>query len=425
MQNVVTNDANNYLVCQISRTVFAEVRTAASAKASRSFLDRIFISFSGIHDATRKAAEGADKLKGAGELEKGSRKVAAGTRSLAEKAKGAAGALRPYLKDNGGTIADTARQVANSSGAMRDNLAGLVKGAPLTATAAHQASADPADIHRTGCEESDEPDPAACPPLERARTAAADAARVADDVNALVTESSGDLTTLDGRLAKLQKQATALAERAPHPDDDLTTAVTEINRLDSGAMKVAKGADELHTGLATAKKGSTGLDAGIGKLGTGAAGLDGGLFKRADGSADLAGGLDDGVGEIPDYGKSDRDLRTEVMADPVRLASRSTHEASNYGTGFAPHFIPLSLWVGAMVAYTLIQPLNRRALAAGAAPWRIAVAGWLPVVGIGLLQVGALMSVLHWDSASSRRAPPVRSASWHWSPAASPRSCSG
>lgn len=49
-----------------------------------------------------------------------------------------------------------------------------------------------------------------------------------------------------------------------------------------------------------------------------------------------------------------------------------------------------------MVAYMLIQPLNRRALAAGAAAWRIAVAGWLPVVGIGLLQVGALMSVLHW-----------------------------
>lgn len=102
------------------------------------------------------------------------------------------------------------------------------------------------------------------------------------------------------------------------------------------------------------------------------------------------------MGKIPDYGKSDRDLRTEVMADPVHLASRSTHEAPNYGTGFAPYFIPLSLWVGAMVAYMLIRPLNRRALAAGASARRIAVAGWLPVVGIGLLQVGALMSVLHW-----------------------------
>lgn len=85
------------------------------------------------------------------------------------------------------------------------------------------------------------------------------------------------------------------------------------------------------------------------------------------------------------------------MADPVKLASSSLHAAPNYGTGFAPYFIPLSLWVGAMVAYMLIQPLNRRALAAGAPAWRIAFAGWLPVAATGLLQVAALMSVLHWQ----------------------------
>lgn len=55
---VRTNDANNYIVGQISRTVFGEVRTAASTKASRSFLDKIFISFSDIHGATEKAAKG-------------------------------------------------------------------------------------------------------------------------------------------------------------------------------------------------------------------------------------------------------------------------------------------------------------------------------------------------------------------------------
>ena len=84
------------------------------------------------------------------------------------------------------------------------------------------------------------------------------------------------------------------------------------------------------------------------------------------------------------------------MADPVQLASRDLHKAPNYGTGFAPYFIPLSLWVGAMVAYMLIQPLNRRALAAGASAWRIALAGWLPVAVVGVLQTAALMAVLHW-----------------------------
>ncbi|MFE2499797.1 YhgE/Pip family protein [Streptomyces scopuliridis] len=446
---VRTNDANNYIVGQISRTVFSEVRTAASTNASRSFLDRIFISFSDIHDATAKAAKGADELKGgigkaqkgskdlvdglktakegsgdlagglkklgtgAGDLDTGAQQVAAGTQSLADKINSMAGNVRPYLKDNGKTIGDSARLVADSSQAIRNNLGLLVKAAPGAATKARLASDELNSLYTERCENIPTaapdpapstdagtafpgPDPSACPPLKRAKTAAADVAAVADDVNTLVKNNSGDLKALDGRLATLQKQAKALAEHAPKLDEDLETAVTKINALNTGAQKVAKGADRLHTGLTDAKKGSATLNTGVGKLSTGADTLDGGLFKLADGSTELAGGLNDGVGKIPDYDKTDRDRRTEVMADPVQLASRSLHAAPNYGTGFAPYFIPLSLWVGAMVAYMLIQPLNRRALAAGASAWRIALAGWLPVAAIGLLQVGALISVLHW-----------------------------
>ncbi|MFF1958641.1 YhgE/Pip family protein [Streptomyces sp. NPDC058220] len=429
---VRTNDANNYIVGQISRTVFSEVRTAASTNASRSFLDKIFISFSDIHDATEKAARGADRLnggigkakkgskdlvaglktakegsgelagglkklnRGAGDLDTGAQQVADGTQSLADKVNGVAADVRPYLKDNGKTIAGSARLVADSSQAIRDNLGLLVKAAPAAAAGAHRASTELTIVYRERCEDLPEPDPAACPPLERAKDAAVDVAGVADDVNALVKNDSGELTELDGHLATLQKQAEALAERAPRLDEDLEAAVTKINALNTGAQKVAKGADRLHTGLTDAKKGSATLDTGVGKLTTGASTLDGGIFTLADGSAELAGGLNDGVGRIPDHDKSDRDRRTDVMADPVQLASRSLHPAPNYGTGFAPYFIPLSLWVGAMVAYMLIQPLNRRALAAGAAARRIALAGWLPVAAIGLLQVGALLSVLHW-----------------------------
>ncbi|MGW4236519.1 YhgE/Pip family protein [Streptomyces sp. NPDC004749] len=492
---VRTNDANNYIVGQISRTVFAEVRTAASTNASRSFLDRIFISFSDIHDATERAAKGADRLEsgigeakkgsedltaglrtakdgsgdladgltrldeGAAGLKTGSRQVADGTQELADKVGAVAGGIRPYLKDNGKAIGDSARFVADSAQAVRDDLDRLVTSAPTVAAEARRASDDVNSVYETRCEartgetetsgtadatagasasgtsgpgtatvpEPDpesEPDsapgasaapsphapaapggptdptgpaaPTICSSLERARNAAASVADVAGDINSLVQDNSGDLGKLDGRLATLKRQATALAERAPHLDEDLETAVTKINTLNAGAHRVAEGVERLHTGLSDARKGSASLDTGIGDLSSGATSLDGGLFKLADGSTELAGGLNDGVDKIPDYDRRERDRRTDVMADPVRLASRSLHAAPNYGTGFAPYFIPLSLWVGAMVAYMLIQPLNRRALAAGAAAWRIALAGWLPVAAIGLLQAGALLSVLHW-----------------------------
>ncbi|MFE7297600.1 YhgE/Pip family protein, partial [Streptomyces sp. NPDC057579] len=76
---VRTNDANNYIVGQISRTVFSEVRAAATAKASRTFLDKIFVSFSTLHGKTEEAADGADRLKdGIGQAKDGTGKLADG-----------------------------------------------------------------------------------------------------------------------------------------------------------------------------------------------------------------------------------------------------------------------------------------------------------------------------------------------------------
>ncbi|MGW7056388.1 YhgE/Pip family protein [Streptomyces sp. NPDC054887] len=456
---VRTNDANNYIVGQISRTVFAEVRTAASKNASRSFLDKIFISFSDIHDSTAKAARGADDIKGgigkakkgsgdlkggidkakagsqdlaaglkdakkgsgelaaglkrlhkgSGDLKSGSQQVANGTQSLADKVNGVADGLGPYLRDNGRTVADTAKLVADSSRIVRENLGTLAKAAPVAAQGSRVAADELHTVYEARCVNQPLADPA-CPQLKKADKAAADAALISADVNNLIKNQRGDLTRLDKDLAKLQERARELSVRAPHLDEDLKSAVDKVNALNAGAKKVAQGAARLDSGLATAKTGANDLDSGIGRLDTGAGTLDngigrlktgagelnGGLIKLVDGSGELASGLHKGVGKIPDYDKEKRDQRTGVMADPVQLASQSMHKAPNYGTGFAPYFIPLSLWVGAMVAYMLIQPLNRRALAAGASAWRIALAGWLPVAALGVLQVAALMSVLHW-----------------------------
>ncbi|WP_416978563.1 YhgE/Pip family protein [Streptomyces sp. T028] len=428
---VRTNDANNYIVGQISRTVFSEVRTAASTKASRTFLGRIFVSFSGIHGATAKAADGADDLtdgigkaeqgskdladglseakkgsgslatglqkldSGAGDLADGTQKVANGTQALADRVNGVAGRVGPFLKDNEKTIGDTAQLVADSAQAVGAHLDTLVKAAPTAAKGAHTASDTLAAVHRARCENPVLADPA-CTELKKARDTAAEVATIADDLNTLIADQDGDLKTMRAHLGTLQEQAQALADRAPHLSEDLDDAVTRINALNTGAGKVAAGARELHTGLGTAATGAGTLDQGVGRLRTGAEDLSGGMFKLSDGSGQLADGLHDGAARIPDYDEQERDARTAVMADPVRLASRDLHKAANYGTGFAPYFIPLSLWVGAMVAYMLIPPMNRRALAVGASAWRIALAGWLPVVAVGVLQTTALMAVLHW-----------------------------
>ncbi|MFI2028571.1 YhgE/Pip family protein [Streptomyces buecherae] len=477
---VRTNDANNYIVGQISRSVFSEVRAAASAKASRGFYDKIFVSFSDIHGKTEEAAKGADKLgkgigdakngadklhkgldkaekgssslkggvtklhSGAGRLKTGAGDVADGTQQLADKVNGAYrdnAKARAFLKEHGKDIGEAARLVADASQRVGDNLDTLPESTGTAARKARTAADDLATEYREQCTDAEpptgapsggapsptasptpptattpdtpapgtapttptqRPGPPGTPPgsvcasLGNAVDAAERAADVARDLDALVRGNTKGLDELARNLDDVHDKAVWLAERAPHLSRDIDSAVAKINALNDGAHRVATGAVDLHTGLTSAKSGATSLHTGVDDLYTGAGTLDGGLFKLVDGSEKLSGGLHDGVRKIPDYDKEQRDARTEVMADPVQLASQSMHAAPNYGTGFAPYFIPLSLWVGAMVAYMLIQPLNRRALAAGASPVRITLAGWLPVAAVGALQTAALMAVLHW-----------------------------
>lgn len=449
---VRANDANNYIVGQISRSVFSEVRSSASSKASRGFYDKIYVSFSTLHGKTADAAKGADDLgdgigdakkgagelkdglsdaengsgdlrsgtsklhTGAGDLKKGAGQVATGTQKLADKVNGAADDVRPFLRDHGDEIGEAARGVSETSRTLKKNLGRLPGAAERAQTDSRKAADTLSTLHGARCESGASPDKsspapsassgagaaassgasgASCAELKKAVDAAERSAGVAKDVNGFVKDQK-NLDELGDHLDTLDEKATALAQRAPHLQQDMDSAVRQINKLNKGAHQVSQGAGTLHAGLGTAKTGAADLDTGLGKLSDGAVSLDGGLFKLADGSGKLAGGLHDGAEQIPDYGKKERDDRTGVMADPVGLDSGKAHAAPNYGTGFAPYFIPLSLWVGAMIAYMLLQPLNRRALAAGAPAWRIALAGWLPVAAIGVAQVGALLSVLHW-----------------------------
>ncbi|PWI43409.1 YhgE/Pip domain-containing protein [Streptomyces sp. ICBB 8177] len=470
---VRTNDANNYIVGQISRTVFSEIRAAASAKASRGFYDKIFVSFADLHDKTQQAADGAGKLdnglgqakqggdklagglgtakkggdklaaglgtakqgsdalaggagalnSGLGKLESGSstlaggaRTAADGTQQLADKVNAVAGQVEPFVKDHYREIGAAAQLVADASKTIEDNLGQLPKAVDQADSQAKSAYGELRTSYTTRCEGAATPDPT-CPALKQEVAAAKVVASVASQLDTLVHDNSGTLSDLGTQLGQLHTLAQQLADEAPHLPDDIRTAVSKVNELNSGVHALAQGADSLHTGLTSAKQGAGRLDSGAGQLDSGlgtlkeggdtlagglgtlrngAQTLDGGLYKLADGSDQLATGLRDGVGQIPDYDTQQRDARTSVMADPVQLAAKATHKAGNYGTGFAPYFIPLSLWVGAMVAYMLMQPLNRRALAAGAPAWRIAFAGWLPVAAVGVLQVAALLSVLHW-----------------------------
>jgi putative membrane protein len=78
----------------------------------------------------------------------------------------------------------------------------------------------------------------------------------------------------------------------------------------------------------------------------------------------------------------------------VALDRSVRHPAATYGIGFAPYFLALALWVGAMITFMVLRPMNRRHLMTGAPRLRVALAGLLPAVAIGLAQATLLFAVV-------------------------------
>ncbi len=134
---------------------------------------------------------------------------------------------------------------------------------------------------------------------------------------------------------------------------------------------------------------------GAGQLAGGAHRLAGGLSSLQSGAQQLASGLADGAARIPGYDRDGIAPRAGVLADPVDPQRQVRKPAGTYGVGFAPYFVSLALWVGAMITYVLLRPVNLRHVLSGARASRVALAGWLPAVAVGVAQALLLFAVLY------------------------------
>ncbi|MEY9963713.1 putative membrane protein [Streptacidiphilus sp. MAP12-16] len=467
---VETNDSNNYIVGQISRSVFDEIRAATSTQASHGFYDQVFVGFSGIHDRTVTAADGADKLTsgtqqaersagqladgtnnarsgaqqlatgldqaaqgsaelakglgtldhGAGQLASGAQQAASGTQQLADAVDPVAANLSPLLHEHPQLISASATLVATSAQQIADNLGKLPAATDQALADARDAAQQLDSLYAKQCGTGtgtgtgagtgtgSDLDTLDCTRLRQADQAAQRVVAVAVRLDTTVHQLTPELDSL----ARDAQRVAALAKPLEQPGlaTKFDAAVARIDQLNSGVHRLATSsaalqqgagqamtsADTLAGGLTTLDGGARTLAGGLYRLSDGAQQLDTGLGTLAGGSGRLAGGLHDGAGQIPDFTAAQRDARAGAMSDPVQLARNKLNPTPDYGTGFAPYFIPLALWVGAMVGYMLLRPLSNRALSANTPAWRAAFAGWLPVAGIGLLQAAALMAVLCW-----------------------------
>jgi putative membrane protein len=446
--SVVSDDATNYLSGLLARSAFSEIRAAAAESAAGNYFNGMLIGFGDLKTRTGEAADGAGQLRegagraatgadrlagGAGDakdgadqlatglgaassgadqlasglaaLDRGSAQLAEGanqaagqTRAAADQINGAIDKWEPVLRRNATRIAEASTVIAAGAQALADNLDVL----PAQADAMAKQAESVRD--RLDAVVKEHPELADDPNLQAARKTADQLVDAAKQVRASLDKAN--VEQFRGKLLDVAATARQVAAEAPHLADDVRAKQAQFNKLvdglgqlagaadkiSQGSHKSAVGAADLRDGLYRLSTGARELDGGLGQLAAGGQKLVGGISALQSGAGKLADGLTDGARKIPGF--DDASARSDVLGNPVSLDRTARHAAATYGVGFAPYFLGLALWVGAMITYMLLRPLNRRHVMSGAPAWRVTLAGWLPGLAIGLAQAVVLFAVV-------------------------------
>ncbi|MEH7354784.1 YhgE/Pip domain-containing protein [Neobacillus drentensis] len=155
------------------------------------------------------------------------------------------------------------------------------------------------------------------------------------------------------------------AQTSPYFDQ----LITGIGKINGGQQELQKGIHDLYAGSSKLNDGTKTLSTGMSQLTDGADQITDGTGQLADGSGQLKDGtskLSDGAKELSDKladGAKDaskvhsNEKTYNMMAEPVKLDNEKINHVPNYGTGFAPYFISLGLFVGALLL-SIVFPLR-------------------------------------------------------------------
>lgn len=121
-------------------------------------------------------------------------------------------------------------------------------------------------------------------------------------------------------------------------------------QANAGAQQVDNGAVALNSGAKTLSNATATLYNGTGDLGTGVVKLRDGSIQLKDGLDQAKTGVDDNLTKVEDQLKPLKGLDS-YAADPLTVNTNAIDPVPNYGTAFAPYFLSLSLWVGALIIF--------------------------------------------------------------------------
>ncbi|HLS59746.1 MAG TPA: YhgE/Pip domain-containing protein [Virgibacillus sp.] len=142
--------------------------------------------------------------------------------------------------------------------------------------------------------------------------------------------------------------------------DNLEQFNGKFSEANQGAGDLTSGANDLTDGMGLLTDGSEQLADGSEQLADGSKELTDGTNELTEGTEELNDKLHDASDEVNSVESNDDTYN--MMANPVEVKDEVLNDVPNYGTGFAPYFLSLGLFVGALLL-SIVFPLQEPASA--------------------------------------------------------------
>lgn len=417
--HVKYDQASNMLASQIGKTAFRTMRTEISEAIAQEYWEHMFAKVNSASDSLGAAANGAGALhEGSKSLQGGINKLADGSNKLSQSLQKLQGGLGE-LQKGANTLTEANARSKEGAQYLAQKTQDLANGAQQLSEGTQRLSAATSEFYE-GAQKL------AASSNELEEHVKAGNAETKAQITGLLMQAQNPAVTKDDVIANLQSLAEGLGENSNLLETNLSALSAGVDKLSAGSLQIKGGADALMQGMEKVNVGSNKLVAGTNKLADGLAQvsngsekLNSGVNAAAQGSAKIINGSDqlnsgakklsdntpklvdgtkklhDGLKDAQKSGKVNGIVqKSKMMSAPVSLEEHEYSHVENYGTGFAPYFISIALWVGALMTTFVLRVMDRRAILNGMNPLKSALISLTPFVIMGVSQAIILMGVV-------------------------------
>ncbi len=167
-----------------------------------------------------------------------------------------------------------------------------------------------------------------------------------------LSKGATDLSSGVNELAKQLGGAAAVSKQISDGVDG--TLVPGLTQLNSGLAQLNQKTPVLSSSIGQLYDGSSTLKSNIGTINDKMPTILADVTKISDSSNQLIGQLGDTSKKLNSKLVGNSDTTAAAISKSVEIKEDPINEVKNYGTGFAPYFISLSLYVGAMLMFFVI-----------------------------------------------------------------------